>query len=39
MKMEKQTFLMRKKYASQIMKLTEKQKADLIDKIFEYQTT
>ena len=37
--MEKQTFLMRKKYASQIMKLTEKQKADLIDKIFEYQTT
>lgn len=37
--MEKQTFLMRKKYWSQIMKLSKEQKADLVDKIFEYQTT
>ena len=37
--MEKQTFVMRKKYHSQILKLSVEQKAQLLDKIFEYQTT
>ena len=37
--MEKQTFVMRKKYQSQILKLSVEQKAELLDQLFEYQTT
>jgi hypothetical protein len=35
----KDTFVIRKKYQSQISKLTIEQKAELLDKMFDYQNT
>ena len=35
----KDTFIVRKKYQNQVSKLTKEQKADLLDRIFEYQST
>lgn len=35
----KDTFIFRKKYKNQISKLSKEQKADLLDRIFEYQST
>lgn len=36
---KKDSFIVRKKYQNQIAKLTKEQKADLLDRIFEYQNT